>query len=266
MNNNTPSEGFERLYDIIVKLRSPVGCPWDREQTPDSMKENLIEEAYECLDAIIDDDDMHVCEELGDLYLLVTFISMMYEEKSIFTFDDVFESICSKLVRRHPHVFAESDADTSDKVLHQWEEIKDKVEGREHDDSVLDSVPRHYPPLLKAAKLQKKAAKNKFDWDNIGDVFTKLNEEITELKEAVDSNDKNNIEEEIGDILFTVVNISRYMKVDASTALSKTNTKFTERFKFIEKSLKSRGKKLTDSSLEEMDVLWNEAKAQFKAL
>jgi tetrapyrrole methylase family protein/MazG family protein len=266
MNNDTPLEGFEQLYNIIVKLRSPGGCPWDREQTPESMKENLIEEAYECLDAIIENDHKHICEELGDLYLLVTFISAMYEEKSAFSFDDVFESICSKLIRRHPHVFAESDADTSDKVLHQWEEIKDKVEGRQHDESVLDSVPKHYPPLLKAAKLQKKAARNKFEWEKIDDVFEKLDEEIIELREAVNLNDRDNIEEEIGDILFSIVNISRYLKIDPSTALTRTNTKFTERFQYIEQQLKKSGKKLTDSNLEEMEQLWNEAKINLKTL
>jgi len=266
MNNNTALEGFEQLYNIIVKLRSPDGCPWDREQTPESMKENLIEEAYECLDAIIENDHEHICEELGDIYLLVTFISMMYEEKSIFSFDDVFESICSKLIRRHPHVFADSDADTSDKVLHQWEEIKNKVEGRENDDSILDSVPTHYPPLLKASKLQKKAAKNKFDWDQFDDVIAKLDEEITELKTAVAANDSDNIEEEIGDILFSIVNISRFLNVDPSTALTRTNTKFTRRFKYIESRLKTRGKKMTESNLIEMEELWNEAKSSLKAM
>ncbi|MBI9108727.1 MAG: nucleoside triphosphate pyrophosphohydrolase [Spirochaetales bacterium] len=266
MNNNTPLEGFEQLYNIITRLRSPDGCPWDREQTPDSIKENLIEEAYECLDAIIENDNEHICEELGDIYLLVTFIAVMYEEKSIFGFDDIFESICSKLVRRHPHVFAESEADTSDKVLHQWEEIKDKVEGRQHDDSVLDSVPKHYPPLLKATKLQKKAAKNKFDWNRIDDVMSKLDEEIDELKVAVSNNDSDNIEEEIGDILFSIVNIARFLKVDPSTALTRTNTKFTARFKYIESRLKEDGRRLTDSNLEEMEQLWNEAKISLKAL
>ena len=260
MNNNTPLEGFEQLYNIITRLRSPNGCPWDRAQTPDSIKENLIEEAYECLDAIIENDFEHICEELGDIYLLVTFIAIMYEEKSIFTSGDIFEGICSKLIRRHPHVFADAEADTPDKVKHQWDEIKEKVEGRQHDDSVLDSVPKHYPPLLKATKLQKKAAKNKFDWEHIDDVFVKLEEEIAEFRAAVDSEVSTDIEEEIGDILFTIVNISRFLKIDPSTALTKTNNKFSDRFRYLEAEIKKSGRKLTESSLEEMDRLWNEAK------
>lgn len=260
MNNNTPSTGFEHLYDIIKKLRAPDGCPWDQKQTPDSIKENIIEEAYECVDAIIENDNAHVCEELGDLYLLATFVGIMYEEKSDFTFDDIFENICSKLVRRHPHVFADSEANTPEEVIHQWEEIKDKIEGRIHDDSVMDSVPVHFPPLLKAQKIQKKAAKSNFEWQKIDDVISKLDEEIAEFKSAVASNKEEEIEEELGDILFTIVNISRFLSLDSSTALSKTNNKFIKRFKYIEKSLKSQGRTMKETDLNALELLWQQAK------
>ncbi|HAK44814.1 MAG TPA: nucleoside triphosphate pyrophosphohydrolase [Spirochaeta sp.] len=260
MNNNTSSEGFDRLYNIIKKLRSPDGCPWDREQTPMSIKENIIEEAYECMDAIIENDEPHVCEELGDLYLLATFASIMFEEKNSFSIDDVFNGISEKLIRRHPHVFADASADSPDEVIHQWEEIKQKVEGRMHDDSVLDSVPVHFPPLLKAQKLQKKAAKSGFEWHRIDDVISKLDEEIDEFKEAVQENAREEIEAELGDILFTIVNIARFLSVDPSTALSKTNTKFINRFKYIESSLKTADRIMEETPLDELEELWQKAK------
>ncbi len=260
MNNNTPSESFKRLYDLIIKLRSPEGCPWDRKQTPDSIKENIIEEAYECFDAIMEKDEEHICEEIGDLYLLATFEALMFEEKKSFSVADSLDTICEKLIRRHPHVFADSNAGTAEEVKHQWEEIKEKVEGRINNDSVLDSVPKHFPPLLKALKLQKKAAKQNFDWEKVDDVIVKLDEEINEFKDAVANNDKNNIEEELGDILFTIVNISRFLSVDPSTALIKTNNKFIKRFKWIESTLKDRGESMKDKCLEELDKLWEQSK------
>ncbi|MDC7225867.1 MAG: nucleoside triphosphate pyrophosphohydrolase [Spirochaetales bacterium] len=262
MNYNTPSEGFNKLYDIIKQLRSPDGCPWDRKQTPDSIKENIIEEAYECIDAIIEDDTSHVCEELGDLYLLATFTSIMYEEDGKFSIDAVFKGISDKLIRRHPHVFADAVADSSEEVVHQWEEIKQNVEGRVHDNSVLDSVPKHFPPLLKAQKLQKKAVKSGFDWNQIDDVILKLDEEIHEFKEAVAAEDKSEIEAELGDILFTIVNIARFLSVDPSTALSKTNTKFTNRFQYIEQKIKQSNQVMKETPLEKLEELWQEAKLQ----
>ena len=260
MNNNTPLEGFERLYSIIKKLRSPDGCPWDRKQTPESIKENIIEEAYECVDAIIENDTEHVCEELGDMFLLSTFTGIMYEEDNTFTFNDVFNGISEKLIRRHPHVFSDADTDTPEDVVHQWEEIKQKVEGRMHDDSVMDSVPIHFPPLMKSLKIQKKAAKSGFDWNRIDDVISKLDEEIGEFKDAVAENSQNDIESELGDILFTIVNIARFLSVDPATALSKTNNKFIKRFRFIESNLKNHGSSMKDTPLDELEELWQKAK------
>ncbi len=261
MNNNTPLESFEHLYQIIKKLRSPEGCPWDRQQTPDSIKENIIEEAYECFDAIIENDHQHICEEIGDIYLLATFEAVMFEEQNLFTITDVFEGICRKLIRRHPHVFSDdSSADTPEKVIHQWEDIKDNIEGRIKNKSVLDSVPKHFPPLLKALKIQKKAAKENFDWTKIEDVINKLDEEILEFKTALIDNQQKDIEEEFGDILFSLVNIARFLSVDPSTALTRTNNKFIERFKYIEKTIKDRGLSMKDTNLEELDSLWKESK------
>lgn len=260
MNNNTPSKGFERLYDIIKKLRSPDGCPWDRKQTPDSIKENIIEEAYECVDAIIENDNDHVCEELGDMFLLSTFTGIMYEENGTFDFDNIFNGICDKLIRRHPHVFSDANADSPEEVVHQWEEIKQKVEGRMHDDSIMDSVPAHFPPLMKAEKIQKKAAKSGFDWNRIDDVVSKLDEEIGEFKEALSADKHDEIESELGDILFTIVNIARFLSVDPATALTKTNTKFIKRYRYIEASLKNEGKTVKETALDELEDLWQSAK------
>lgn len=260
MNNNTTSDGFYRLYKIIKKLRSEDGCPWDREQTPESIKENIIEEAYECVDAIMENDTDHVCEELGDLYLLTTFETVMYEENNSFNINDVFNTICEKLIRRHPHVFSETEVNNSEEVIHQWEEIKDKVEGRAQDDSILDSVPKHFPPLLKALKLQKKAAKVNFDWSDLNQILNKLNEELNEFNDAVDSKNVVDIEEEIGDILFTVVNIARFLKIDPSTALTKTNNKFDKRFRYIEEQIKTKGGNIRETNIEALENLWQKAK------
>ena len=260
MNKHTNSSGFERLYNIIKKLRSDDGCPWDREQTPESIKENIIEEAYECVDAIIEADNDHICEELGDLYLLATFEAVMFEENGIFNIDDVFNGICEKLIRRHPHVFSDNTVENSDEVVHQWEEIKDKIEGRIHDESVLDSVAKHFPPLLKAYKIQKKAAKVNFDWQSVNEIFEKLSEETLELKEAIDKNNIAHIEEELGDLLFTVVNISRFLSIDPSTALTKTNNKFSQRFRYIERKITESGGRMKDTDIETLEKLWQEAK------
>ncbi len=260
MENNTPSYDFNSLIEILNTLLGPNGCPWDRVQTPDSLKENLIEEAYECFDAIIENDYEHACEELGDVFLLAAFISIIYEKQNRFGMNDVFKSICEKLIRRHPHIFSDKQAGTPEEVKQQWDDIKLNVEGRIHHDSVMDSLAKHFPPLLKAYKIQKKAAKNNFEWDTIDDVIVKLDEEVDELKQAVQKNSDENIEEEIGDILFTIINISRYLKVDPSTALSKTNSKFLERFRYIESEVKSQNKKMSEMSLEHLDKLWDEAK------
>lgn len=258
---STP-EAFERLYSIIRRLRAPDGCPWDREQTPESLRGNLLEEAYELVEAINEKDPGHIREEAGDLYLLVTMIAYIYEERGLFTVEDSLKDICEKLIRRHPHVFGSSKADTPDAVVVQWNQIKETLEGRRPKDSVLDAVSRSLPPLERAYKLQKKAAKTGFDWKNAADVFAKFREELDEAEEARASADDRATEEEIGDILFSAVNLSRFLGVDPSLALHGAVERFSSRFRYVEKTMTDRGERLCPEALDRMDELWNEAKAR----
>jgi tetrapyrrole methylase family protein/MazG family protein len=268
------TEAFDRLYSIIRRLRAPGGCPWDREQTPTSLRETLIEESYEAIEAITEastgeGSPLHVREELGDVFLNVTMLAYMYEQEGAFSVTDSLDDVCEKLVRRHPHVFGEtagfagpessSRTDTAEKVLAQWDVIKRGVEGRKAD-SILDEVSRGMPALERAAKLQKKAAKSGFDWTTLDDVWPKVDEELAELREAVAGGDHDRIEDELGDLLFAVVNISRHLKVDPGVALTRTNAKFTRRFKHVEKSMKAAGVPMDKNHLREMDSFWDEAK------
>ena len=261
------SEKFDELVNVMARLRAPGGCPWDREQTYASLAQYLLEECYETFDAIQEADQTgdttNLREELGDVLLQVVFHSTIAAEKGDFTIDEVTEGVTEKLILRHPHVFGEAELKTAHDVLSNWDELKraqqqasGKVEKPK--ESILEDVPLHFPALLEGQKLSKKAAKARFDWENVHQIFDKLTEETDELKEAIEKNE--NIEEEIGDLLFVVVNLARRLDVDAETALKKTNRKFRERFKYIEKELKSNGKSLENSSLEEMDALWNQAK------
>jgi len=262
------SEKFDELINVMARLRAPGGCPWDREQTYASLAQYLLEECYETFDAIQEADQTgdttNLREELGDVLLQVVFHSTIAAEKGDFTIDDVTTGVTEKLVLRHPHVFGEAELKTAQDVLSNWDELKraqQKASGKveKPKESILDEVPLHFPALLEGQKLTKKAAKAKFDWENVDQIFDKLTEETDELKAAIEQQE--NIEEEIGDLLFVVVNLARKLDVDAETALKKTNRKFRQRFKFIEKELKSDGKNLEDSSLEEMDALWNKAKS-----
>jgi tetrapyrrole methylase family protein / MazG family protein len=261
------SEKFDELIQVMARLRAPGGCPWDAEQTYASLSQYLLEECYETFDAIQEadatGDTTNLREELGDVLLQVVFHSTIAAEKGDFTIDEVTEGVTEKLILRHPHVFGEAELKTAHDVLSNWDELKkaqQKASGKVEKprESILEDVPVHFPALLEGQKLTKKAAKVKFDWENIGQIFDKLTEETGELKTAIE--EQENIEEEIGDLLFVVVNLARKLDVDAETALKRTNRKFRERFKFIEKQLKSNGKNLEDSSLEEMDALWNKAK------
>lgn len=257
---NSP-DAFERLHGIVRTLRSPEGCPWDREQTPESLRGNLLEEAYELVEAIDEKDPAHVREEAGDLYLLVTMIAHMYEERGLFTVADSLDSISDKLIRRHPHVFADSDASTPDAVIRQWNQIKETVEGRRPKDSVLDEVSRALPPMERAYKLQKKAAKAGFDWTDVRDVFAKLREEIAETEEARTEADREALESEIGDILFTAVNLARALEVDPSVALHGAVERFSRRFRHVEQGMAREGLPLARENMARMDALWNDAKA-----
>jgi tetrapyrrole methylase family protein/MazG family protein len=246
----------------MARLRSPRGCPWDREQTHASIKQNLVEECYEAVDAIEARDNAALCEELGDLLLQIVFHAQMAREAGKFDFDDVANSIADKLVRRHPHVFGRNKLKTADQVLTQWHAIKKTEKNRRR--SVLDGVPKHLPALMKAHEVQKKAARVGFDWKKSADVLAKVEEELVELKRAMVRNRRREIEEEFGDLLFSVVNLARFQKYDAEDALNQTVKKFRRRFDQIEREIARRGKQLEDCSLEELDSIWNRAKRKKK--
>ncbi|NLK60433.1 MAG: nucleoside triphosphate pyrophosphohydrolase [Treponema sp.] len=260
-------EAFNRLHETIRRLRAPGGCPWDREQTPETLRETLIEEAYETVEAITEGDIDHVCEELGDVFLNAVMLSYMYEQLDSFTVTDVLETVSDKLIRRHPHVFGETDGyagpgsgnetDTPEKVLNQWDEIKQKVEGRKGS-SALDGVSMGLPSLERAKKLQKRASKCGFDWEHSDDVWPKVDEELAELREAAAGGNPERIEEELGDVLFSLVNIARHLKVDPGVALTRTNAKFVKRFTHVESSMKEAGLPMDKDHLADMDRFWNE--------
>ncbi len=258
-----PTE-IERLLDIMAKLRDPNGgCPWDLEQDYASIAPYTIEEAYEVADAIERNDMDMLKDELGDLLLQVVFHAQMADEDKEFNFEDVAQNISDKMVRRHPHVFGDVDADTADKVLKNWEDIKAEERDGKADEpkGVLDDVALSLPALMRAEKLQKRAARVGFEWDDISGVYDKVEEEIKELREA---KNPEHIAEEIGDLLFVVCNLARWHKVDPEDALRGTNGKFEKRFRYIEEQLAKRGKTPEDSNLEEMDALWDEAKVKLK--
>jgi len=241
------------------RLRAPGGCPWDAEQTHGSLVSNLIEEAYETVDAIQRDDFGHLEEELGDLLLQVVFHSELAEESGRFDFDDVARGISEKLVRRHPHVFATSEAGTTDAVLQQWDQIKRNEKGTE-DEPYLHGVGKGLPALLRASKLQKKAAKVGFDWPTQMGVLSKIREEVLEVEAAVDEQDLKAVDEEIGDLLFSVVNLVRFRKLDPEVILAAANDKFERRFGEMEQRLKMSGITLGDATAEQMDEAWEAAK------
>jgi tetrapyrrole methylase family protein/MazG family protein len=268
-------EAFRRLYDIVVRLRGPDGCPWDREQTPLSLRDDLIEETYECIEAIDQRDPDHVKEELGDIFLLVTMLAFMYEQEERFSVADALSVSCEKLIRRHPHVFGvNSGAITSDEAIKNWAKIKVEQEGRKPKDSLLDEVSRGLPPLDRAWKLQKKAAGAGFDWPDTAGVIGKIKEELTEVeaviaacKDAVAPNDggrpdTRTLECELGDLLFSVVNLCRFFDIEPSLALQRTNLKFTNRFKHVEKRMKENALEMNAQNLTIMDQYWNEAKSE----
>lgn len=257
MNDNGK---LERLIDIMKALRSENGCPWDREQTYESLKKYMIEETYEYLEAVDLKSKEKMLEELGDVLLQVIFHATIAAENGDFTIEDVINRICDKLIHRHPHVFGNVKADTSGEVLKNWEEIKKKEKGLKNQTSVLQDVPKNLPALMRSYKVQQKAAQVGFDWDDTSDVFAKIREEINELEEEVKKSNKGAIEDELGDVLFSVVNLSRFCMVHPELSLAQSTNKFISRFEFIEKRAAELGKNLNDMTLAEMDELWNEAK------
>jgi MazG family protein len=255
--------GFARLVEIMARLRAPGGCPWDREQTFDSIKPYLLEETYEVMDSIDARDWDGLADELGDLLLQVVFFSQMAKEAGHFEVTDAIEAINSKLIRRHPHVFADGDAKTSDEVLRKWDEIK-ATENAEKPKpkGLLAGVPRSLPALMEAAKIAGRAAGAGFDWNNVDEVLEKLREELTELDGARKAGSQEALQDEIGDLLFVIVNIARFLKVDPEQALRGTNSKFRRRFAHVEQGLEAQGKSPREATIEEMERLWQEAKGQ----
>jgi tetrapyrrole methylase family protein/MazG family protein len=251
---------FNELVEIMKTLRSENGCPWDREQSHESLKRYLIEETYEVLETIDANDKKALCDELGDVLLQVVFHSEIARSEGTFDINDVITGICQKMIIRHPHVFGEGKADTPDEVLENWEAIKKKEKKLKSQTGVLKDVPSNLPALMRSYKVQQKAAQVGFDWDDIDDAFSKVDEEIQELRDVYKSNNVERITDELGDAFFALVNVSRFLKIQPELALSGTIGKFIRRFEYIEQQSTKAGKKLEDMSLAEMDELWNEAK------
>lgn len=255
-------EKFLQLVSIMSRLRGPGGCPWDREQTFESIKPYTLEETYEVLDAIDAQHWRGLAEELGDYILQAVFYAQMAEEAGHFSIEDSLDAINEKLIRRHPHVFAEGDARTADQVKQRWDEIKQQEKKGTAAEAklLLDHVPRALPALVEAAQISSRAAATGFDWENPEHVLGKLEEELHELAEARLSAGPKEIEDELGDILFVLVNLARWLKVDPEQALRKSNAKFRRRFGYVETSLRKDGRALNDATITEMEALWQEAK------
>lgn len=252
-------ELFEELVGIMERLRGPHGCPWDREQTRESIRPYLIEEAYEVLEALDEGDLGKYREELGDLLLQVVFHAQLAAEQGEFTIDDVLKAISGKLIKRHPHVFGGAKMETAEEVLAHWEAEK-SAERRAQGGSALDGVPKELPALLRAHRLQEKTSRIGFDWKEAKGVFEKVEEELRELKAAAEKGEAGQVEAELGDFLFALVNLSRFLRVNPEEALRKSIDRFIARFRYIEQEMAGRGKDLEEASLEELDELWEEAK------
>ncbi|HEY3660369.1 MAG TPA: nucleoside triphosphate pyrophosphohydrolase [Candidatus Udaeobacter sp.] len=254
------TEDFAKLCDIVATLRAPDGCPWDREQTNQSLLPALIEEVYEAAEAARAQDDAHFREELGDLLLLVVMHAQIAHETDRFDIRDVIERVSEKLIRRHPHVFGTTEARDAGAVLQQWEAIK--REEKNTDLHFLASLPKALPALVRAQKAQSKVARVNFDWTALRDVIAKVEEELCETKDAISSQQQESIEEEMGDLLFAVVNLARKCKIDAETALQSATDKFVARFNRLEDELATRGRKLGEVELTDLDAIWDEIKNQ----
>ena len=246
------------LVRIMEILRAPDGCMWDREQDHHSIRRNFIEETYEVCEAIDDEDTEHLKEELGDVLLQVVFHTQMEKEKGVFDLNDVADGVCKKLIFRHPHIFGDVKVGSTDEILSNWDDLKRKEKKQETDTSTLKSVSKSLPSLIRAQKLQKKAAKVGFDWPDVSGALDKVEEELAEVRAAIGGN--GDIEEEIGDLIFAVTNVSRFVKVDSERAAEKTCNKFVRRFADMEKQAAAEGKNLSDLTLSELDALWDKAK------
>ena len=262
LKNPELAASYEGLLEIMARLRGPDGCPWDREQTPETLRRYLLEETYEVLEAIDSGDDGAYAEELGDLLLQVVFHAQLAREGGRFTMRDIIRAITSKLVRRHPHVFGDLQVGSSEQVLANWAAIKKTEKGYESRESILDGVPRALPALMRAQEISRRAAKSGFEWGSIEGVFDKLAEEVAELREAIVSGDAKAVESELGDLLFTAVNLARFQKVEAEDALGRMAERFSKRFRRIEEHARAQGRALTDLSQTEMEEVWQLAKRE----
>src|SRR6184192_1396800 len=268
----TTGEKFERLVEIMATLRGPNGCPWDKQQDFNSLKPMLVEEVYEVLEAVEDKNFDGLSEELGDLLLHVVFNAQLGKEGGQFDINTVLEKISEKLVRRHPHVFGDETASTPEEVIKNWEAIKAqekaaKLKNRTPEQrSLLEGIPSKLPAIHEAHQISSRAARVGFDWPDVDGIFDKLQEEVAELKEVLSSGDdasrRERLEDEIGDILFVIVNIARYLKIDSEAALKRSNRKFKSRFRYMESELARQGKTLEQTSLQEMEALWQKAKTE----
>lgn len=260
-NSQSSTDAFQRLLDIMDRLR--VECPWDKKQTIESLRHLTIEEVFELSQAIVDEDYQDVKKELGDIIMHIVFYSRIAEDRKLFTIDDVINGICEKLIIRHPHVFGDTSVKNAEEVADNWEKIKLT---KEHNRSVLGGVPNGMPELLKAYRMQEKAAGVGFDWNKKEDVWEKVEEEINELKYEVENNgSKERLTEEFGDVMLALVNYSRFIKVNPMDALEVANKKFRSRFTFVEEKAREMGKSLVDMSLDEMNELWEMAKSDLKS-
>jgi tetrapyrrole methylase family protein/MazG family protein len=268
-NKEMISDNFIKLYEIISNLRGPNGCAWDKKQTAHSLRSSLLEETFECIDAIQEQDNDNLKEELGDMFLVILMISKIKEQEEAFYLDEIIQGITEKIVRRHPHVFGNEKDKTVSGIIKKWEEIKESEEGKYNRENFMDNVPKTIPPLERANVIQKYASKVGFDWKEPMPVIDKIKEELDELIEEVippDNSEINmkNIELEVGDLIFTIVNLCRILKIDPSLALNSTNNKFISRFNKLEKVVKVDKKNLNEVDLNTMDGIWNKIKAEEK--
>ena len=262
---NERARKFEELVKVMKRLRAPDGCPWDREQSYQSLRRYIIEEAYELIQAIENENFENMCEECGDLLLQVVFVGCLAEERGDFTLSEVIDHITEKMIRRHPHVFGEVRVKNSDEVLKNWEQIKvGERKGRDEDPSLMAGIPRGMPALLRSYRMQERAAKPGFDWPagDTAPVFAKVEEELAEVKEAAASKDKEKTAEEVGDLLFAAVNLARHLKVDPEIALHSACEKFAGRFRSVEKAVEGSGRSWKDHSLADLEEYWQQAKKQ----
>lgn len=259
-NVGNVGEKLQQLVDIMARLRAPDGCPWDREQNFDTIKKYTVEETYEVLDAIDRRDWADLREELGDYILQAVFYAQMASEEGHFDFGDCLDAINEKLIRRHPHIFGDLKAETGDEVLKLWDAVKATEKKKDQPQGMLDGIPRAQPALLEAQQISSRAARAGFDWSGSEDVIAKLEEEIAEYRAAIASGSRDEMEDEMGDLLFTIVNLARFGKVDPEQALRRTNAKFRKRFTHVEQRLREDGREVTGTPIGELEALWQEAK------